>query len=145
MPAKNMCKTCGTPHEPLIDCVSSVRTVVLQLLGRIGRLDRCSACGVTIYWLLTLGSGAQSFDAAGFYHGACEATRPRAGRVPIEEQLFAVRRIMLAVATVGNCSRCMAPIYWIRHPNGVNTPYTEAALNHFIDCPRANEFRRKKR
>ena len=32
-------------------------------------------------------------------------------------------------------------IYWIKHKNGKVAPYTEEALNHFIDCEKAKDFK----
>jgi len=50
--------------------------------------------------------------------------------------------LVKTAGTEGTCSGCGAPIYWIRHANGKNTPYTPHGLNHFIDCPKAKEFKR---
>lgn len=44
----------------------------------------------------------------------------------------------------GTCTACNAPIVWIRHTNGKNTPYTTEGLNHFIDCPAREQFGKKK-
>jgi len=36
-------------------------------------------------------------------------------------------------------------IYWVRHPDsGRNAPYDPDGVNHFITCPRAADFRKKK-
>lgn len=38
-----------------------------------------------------------------------------------------------------NCGRT---IYWVTHTNGRKTPYTAAGLNHFVDCPDRDRFRK---
>lgn len=43
----------------------------------------------------------------------------------------------------GTCAGCGAEIYWMRHKNGKRVPYTPRGLNHFIDCPKAGQFRKK--
>lgn len=40
------------------------------------------------------------------------------------------------------CRGCRAKIYWIKHLNGKNAPYTEAGLIHFVDCPERDQFKR---
>ncbi len=46
----------------------------------------------------------------------------------------------------GTCDgpTCGAPIYWVTHTNGRKTPYTPAGLNHFVDCPDRDRFKRSK-
>lgn len=39
---------------------------------------------------------------------------------------------------------CGADIWQIRKPNGRSAPYTIDALNHFIDCPNAEDFKTKR-
>lgn len=80
MPTTVPCETCGHVHPPLVDCVTQLKTAILDLLRRCGSPDTCRAC--------------------------------------------------------------KARIIWMRHANGKNTPYTEAGLNHFIDCPARDRFRR---
>jgi hypothetical protein len=41
----------------------------------------------------------------------------------------------------GRCKGCGSPIYWVRHKNGRVGPYSENGLSHFIDCPKADQFR----
>lgn len=40
------------------------------------------------------------------------------------------------------CRACGATLYMVVHANGKKAPYTEAGVNHFIDCPQAGRFRR---
>jgi hypothetical protein len=53
-----------------------------------------------------------------------------------------IRSLMLLIGDLDTCRACGKSIYWVRHLNGKCAPYTEAGLNHFIDCPRAQEFKR---
>ena len=39
------------------------------------------------------------------------------------------------------CS-CGALIYFVKHKNGKTAPYTTSGQNHFIDCPKAKNFRK---
>lgn len=43
----------------------------------------------------------------------------------------------------GMCGGCGAEIYWIIHRNGRRVPYTVRGLNHFVDCPAREDFRKK--
>jgi hypothetical protein len=43
------------------------------------------------------------------------------------------------------CSGCQAAIYWVRHKNGRKTPYDPSGLNHFISCPKAEQFSTRKK
>jgi hypothetical protein len=42
------------------------------------------------------------------------------------------------------CRGCTAPIVWVRHLNGVRTPYNPDGVNHFITCLAAQTFKGKK-
>lgn len=56
-----------------------------------------------------------------------------------------IRQLLTNVAgepVVCRGSTCEAEVWWVQHAKGRRAPYTEAALNHFIDCPNADEFRR---
>jgi hypothetical protein len=39
---------------------------------------------------------------------------------------------------------CIAPIIWVRHLNGKQTPYNPDGLNHFLTCLSAKSFEEKK-
>jgi len=42
----------------------------------------------------------------------------------------------------GNCKACNKEIWWVYYPTSDKwSPHTDEALNHFADCPRAEEFR----
>lgn len=40
------------------------------------------------------------------------------------------------------CRACGETIFWYTHLNGKKVPYTTALQNHFINCPKAGEFKR---
>ena len=44
--------------------------------------------------------------------------------------------------TESKCKGCGARIWWVEHRNGKRAPYTETGLNHFIDCPKAKDFKK---
>jgi hypothetical protein len=44
----------------------------------------------------------------------------------------------------GNCRACGRLIWWGVTKAGKRAPYTADALNHFADCPGADQFRKKK-
>jgi hypothetical protein len=62
----------------------------------------------------------------------------------IEAQRAAMAKLLDLIGNADRCRGCQAPIYWVRHANGKPVPYTLAGLNHFIDCPVAGQFARKK-
>jgi len=45
------------------------------------------------------------------------------------------------VGDKGTCRGCGADIWWVVHKSGKKAPYTAEALNHFADCPQANNFK----
>lgn len=56
-----------------------------------------------------------------------------------------LRRITLLLSLVGDqsiCKGCGAGIWWVQHRNGKRAPYTSEGLNHFIDCPQAQRFKK---
>jgi len=53
-----------------------------------------------------------------------------------------VSRLLANIGDPGQCRGCGADIFWVIHKNGKRVPYTPQALNHFIDCPKAQEFKR---
>jgi hypothetical protein len=58
------------------------------------------------------------------------------------------RRILTLLSNVGEkarCKGCMVEIWWVRHSNGKQAPYTAEGLNHFIDCPNRDQFRKSAR
>jgi len=52
-----------------------------------------------------------------------------------------MKAFLLRVGKLAHCKGCNASIYWVTHLNGKTTPYTEAGLNHFIDCPQREHFK----
>lgn len=40
------------------------------------------------------------------------------------------------------CKGCGAMVKFVKHKTGANPPYTQDALNHFIDCPKRKEFKK---
>lgn len=67
---------------------------------------------------------------------------------PTEQEsklLTNIDRLMKAIgAEPGTCRACGRVIWWVKHANGKRAPYTTEGLNHFADCPNANEFRKPK-
>ncbi len=55
----------------------------------------------------------------------------------------AIIRLLDQIADKGTCTGCGATVYWVRHKNGKRVPYTTAGLNHFVDCKKADQFRKK--
>jgi hypothetical protein len=62
----------------------------------------------------------------------------------IAAQKVAVRMLLSHVGKKASCDGpdCGKTIYWIRHSNGKLVPYTEAGLNHFVDCVDRVRFQR---
>lgn len=58
-------------------------------------------------------------------------------------QAEATLALLTNIADKGTCTGCGATVYWVRHKNGKRVPYTTAGLNHFIDCSKADQFRKK--
>lgn len=56
--------------------------------------------------------------------------------------LNAVGLILHNVGDEGKCRGCQARIFWVTHKNGKKVPYTGAGLNHFVDCPAAEQFKK---
>jgi hypothetical protein len=42
------------------------------------------------------------------------------------------------------CKACGTELFFVRHRNGMRAPYTADGVNHFINCPSAEEFRKQK-
>lgn len=62
----------------------------------------------------------------------------------IDAQKTAMRYLLQKAGRKTTCDGCGKTIYFVHHTNGSNTPYTEAGLVHFIDCPERDRFRRPK-
>ncbi len=52
--------------------------------------------------------------------------------------------LMLIAEEVRPCKGCGQQLAFVKHKNGKLAPYTIEGLNHFLDCPKAEEFRRQK-
>lgn len=53
-----------------------------------------------------------------------------------------IRRMFDLISSGNKTCKCGAEIWFIRHKqSGKEVPYTERALNHFIDCPEREDFR----
>lgn len=62
-----------------------------------------------------------------------------------DELLRRIKKLLSLVGSQGKCKGCGAEIWWVPHlANGTRAPYTAEGLNHFIDCPDAAQFKRKK-
>lgn len=53
-----------------------------------------------------------------------------------------VIHLLNQVGDRGACKKCPKEIWWVRMRSGRTAPYTADALNHFADCPHADEFRK---
>jgi hypothetical protein len=58
----------------------------------------------------------------------------------IDAQKTAMRRLLGLIGKQVACGGCGASMYFVVHNNGKRVPYTEAGLNHFIDCPERDRF-----
>jgi hypothetical protein len=61
----------------------------------------------------------------------------------IEAQAIAMRQLLDRIGRETICEGCQAKIWFVRHTNGANTPYTASGLIHFVDCPERKQFARK--
>jgi hypothetical protein len=61
----------------------------------------------------------------------------------------ALAQLLKHTGHAARCEGCGADIYWVRHfiPQGGSkwVPYNTRGMNHFIDCPNRDEFRKKAR
>jgi hypothetical protein len=71
--------------------------------------------------------------------------RIAAGAAMIRELELRIQMILQHVGDKGVCKGCGRDIWWVKHKNGKAVPYTWEGLNHFIDCPKANEFKKKEK
>lgn len=62
----------------------------------------------------------------------------------VEAQALAMTALLKNVGQQGLCRGCSAPGYWVTHYNGKATFYTPAGLNHFVDCPKGDRFKKGK-
>lgn len=63
-------------------------------------------------------------------------------RDQIEEALQALLEL---IGGPGRCKGCGAPIYWVKHVGKVEpVPYSHGGINHFITCPNADQFRKRR-
>ncbi|HLH04979.1 MAG TPA: hypothetical protein VKX25_19580 [Bryobacteraceae bacterium] len=59
---------------------------------------------------------------------------------PVEDRL---RRILeLTAEESRKCKACGALLFFVRHCNGKLAPYTADGVNHFVNCPSAERFRK---
>lgn len=59
-----------------------------------------------------------------------------------QAQAETMKRLIGQIGRPGTCSGCHREIFWIAHRNGRVTPYTAQGLNHFIDCPAGDRFKK---
>ena len=52
--------------------------------------------------------------------------------------------LRLVAEEVRACRACGAQLAMVRHRNGRLGPYTMDGVNHFINCPAAEDFRKRK-
>jgi len=58
-----------------------------------------------------------------------------------EERL---KRLLLVTGKPGKCKGCGVAIYWCLTRSATSIPYTLEGIPHFTDCPKADQFRKKK-
>jgi len=63
-------------------------------------------------------------------------------RVDWEDRL---KKMLVIVGRPGRCKGCDLPIYWVSTRRDALLPYTAEGLPHFADCPKAKQFRKKKK
>lgn len=56
-----------------------------------------------------------------------------------------LKKMLVIVGTPGRCKGCNLAIYWVSTRRDSVLPYTAEGLPHFADCPKASEFRKKKK
>jgi hypothetical protein len=61
----------------------------------------------------------------------------------IRAQGRTTRMLLMNTARPDKCRGCEAEIFWVRHLNGRSTPYTSAGVNHFVNCPKAADFKKQ--
>lgn len=62
----------------------------------------------------------------------------------VAAQKLAMLALLKRIADGKRCEGCGALIYMVRHSLGQVAPYTAAGLNHFVDCPARDQFKRSK-
>lgn len=67
---------------------------------------------------------------------------PAANLPTIEKRM--VLLLNLIAEELRPCKACGVQLAFVRHRNGKLTPYTLEGLNHFLDCAKAEEFRKQK-
>lgn len=60
---------------------------------------------------------------------------------PIEQRMESLLRNI--AEELRPCKSCGAQLAMVRHRNGKLAPYTMSGINHFIDCAKADQFRRR--
>ncbi len=53
-----------------------------------------------------------------------------------------LKQLLNQIAEKNQCKACNKTIWFVKHKNGKLASYTEEGLNHFADCPNAEEFRK---
>lgn len=55
-----------------------------------------------------------------------------------------IDRLFAAIGERARCAGCNAPIVWVLHKTGRKAPYDHDGVNHFITCPKREDFKRGK-
>jgi hypothetical protein len=136
-------------QQPTVD---DYQTRFLALLKNAGTDGDCRKCGARVRWLANKGRGAArgehepsawTIDCAD--HVRSCTPPPRSGNLedPLHFWRAAIVAALSSCGDSGRCFGCNTRVWWIVHANGKKTPYTEHGLNHFIDCPQRDRFRKK--
>lgn len=59
-----------------------------------------------------------------------------------DSQRAAMTALLHNVGERKTCRGCGVSIYWVTHRNNARTPYTPEGLNHFVNCPNSEMFRK---
>lgn len=62
----------------------------------------------------------------------------------VHAQAEVMKRLIDLIGNQSTCRACERVIFFVRHRNGKEVPYTSSGLNHFIDCPAAQQFKKAK-
>ncbi|HEY6991138.1 MAG TPA: hypothetical protein VH369_22265 [Bryobacteraceae bacterium] len=69
---------------------------------------------------------------------------PRSSVRPSTLEERVVELLERIATSIRPCRACGVTLYFVGHTNGKLAPYTADASNHFLHCPKASEFRRRK-
>jgi hypothetical protein len=60
---------------------------------------------------------------------------------PIEKRMADL--LTLTAYEIRPCKACGERLFFVRHNTGKVAPYTIEGINHFVNCPQADRFKRQ--